>query len=150
MSQPINIQGLNIKKLDSKLFVSGQISEYMMEEIADLGVKLIISNRPEGESIDQPNDKDLEIKAKLLSIKFKSIPFSANTLTRDKINSLSKILDDIKNPVLIYCKSGARSAVIWALSSILNSEEDINIIANKVADAGYDPTSLPTLVEHFR
>ena len=45
MSQPINIQGLNIKKLDSKLFVSSQISEYMMKEIADLGVKLILSNK---------------------------------------------------------------------------------------------------------
>ena len=41
-----------------------------MQEIADLGVKLIISNRPEGESIDQPNDKDLEIKAKLLAGEF--------------------------------------------------------------------------------
>ena len=150
MSQPINIQGLNIKKLDSKLFVSSQISEYMIKEIADLGVKLILSNRPEGESIDQPSDNDLETQAKLLSIKFKSIPFSVNTLTRDKINSLSKILDDVKNPVLIYCKSGARSAMIWALSSILNSDKDINIISKKVADAGYDPTSLPTLVEHFR
>ena len=150
MSQPINIQGLNIKKLDSKLFVSSQISEYMIKEIADLGVKLILSNRPEGESIDQPSDNDLETQAKLLSIKFKSIPFSVNTLTRDKINSLSKILDDVKNPVLIYCKSGARSAMIWALSSILNSNKDINIISKKVADAGYDPTSLPTLVEHFR
>ena len=150
MSQPINIQGLNIKKLDSKLFVSSQISEYMIKEIADLGVKLILSNRPEGESIDQPSGNDLETQAKLLSIKFKSIPFSVNTLTRDKINSLSKILDDVKNPVLIYCKSGARSAMIWALSSILNSDKDINIISKKVADAGYDPTSLPTLVEHFR
>ena len=50
MSQAINIQGLNINKLDVKFFVSGQISGSMMKEIADLGVKLIISNRPEGES----------------------------------------------------------------------------------------------------
>lgn len=150
MSQAINIQGLNINKLDVKFFVSGQISGSMMKEIADLGVKLIISNRPEGESYDQPSDNDLKIQAQSYSIEFKSIPFSSNTLTREKINTLSKTLDNNAGSALLYCKSGARSAIIWALSNILNSDEDVNIISKKVADAGYNPDALPTLVEHFR
>ena len=67
-----------------------------------------------------------------------------------KINTLSKTLDNNAGPALLYCKSGTRAAIIWALSNILNSDEDVNIISKKVADAGYNPDALPTLVEHFR
>ena len=150
MMHSLQIQGLSIIKLDNNIFVSGQITENMMKEISELGVKLIISNRPEGESYDQPCNSDLENKSKLYSIEFKSIPFSSSSLSRQKIDDLSILLKNNKNPVLMYCKSGARSAWIWALSNILNSKTDISKISKKLKDSGYDASVLASLVEQFR
>ena len=59
MSSSFYVQDLLIKKLANDCFVSAQIELPMIEEISKSGINLIVSNRPEGESLDQPTDLEL-------------------------------------------------------------------------------------------
>ena len=59
--------------------------------------------------------------------------------------AFGKLLDELPKPVLVYCRSGMRSATLWALSQAgtLPVEE----IVEAAAVAGYDlKPFLPRLV----
>ena len=69
--------------------------------------------------------------------------------------SLSKLILNVANllklehKTLLFCRSGARSSLIWGLASIIYLNEDINDIMRKISNVGYDSTILPSMVEYF-
>ena len=150
MSSSFYVQDLPIKKLANDCFVSAQIELPMIEENSKSGINLIVSNRPEGESLDQPTDLELSNQSKLYSVEFKSIPFSGSSLTREKIDNFSQILKESSGGNLLYCKSGFRSAIIWGLSEVLNYNKEVEPVAQIVDSCGYDSSTIFSLVDFFR
>ncbi len=55
---------MNIKELTPEISVSPQISPDDVAQLADQGFKSIVSNRPDGESADQPDFAAIEAAAK--------------------------------------------------------------------------------------
>jgi len=87
-----------------------------LAEIAALGYKTIICNRPDGEGgPDQPSSASIKAEAEKLGLAFHSIPFTSGQLTEDLVKEFAKTIDNANTPVLAYCRSGARSTQIWSL-----------------------------------
>ena len=139
-----------IKNINLNHYISGQITLSMMQEISEFGITLIINNRPDNEEINQENSKELKIKAESLGIKFINIPFSGNSLTKEKIITFSNLIKNNKEKSLFFCKSGARSSTIWGIASVLFLDSDIIDVMSKINDIGYDSSILPNMVEYFK
>jgi uncharacterized protein (TIGR01244 family) len=150
MSGFYTIKEQTLRNINAKQYISGQITLAMMEEISNLGITLIINNRPDEEEEGQPNSEELRIKAESLGIKFINIPFSGNSLNKDNIIDFSNCIKANNEKSLFFCRSGARSSTIWGIASVLYLGEDLNEARKKINDIGYDSSVLPNMVEYFK
>ena len=76
MSDFYTVKDQTLRNINAKQYVSGQITIDMMKDISDLGITLIINNRPDYEEEGQESSKNLMKKAESLGIKFINIPFA--------------------------------------------------------------------------
>jgi uncharacterized protein (TIGR01244 family) len=118
-------------RLDSSTYVSGQIRP---EELAGLGVRLIINNRPDGEEAGQPCSSEIEAAAKAAGLGYRHIPI-AGGFSQAQVEAMAEALEN--GPALAFCRSGTRSTYLWALARA-GQGEDAETIVRAAAEAGYD------------
>lgn len=125
-------------QIDKNTFVAGQIQPDDLEDIAASGIKVIVNNRPDAESfVGQPTAKVLEAEATRLGIAFVNLPFTAATLTPEHAATFAEILKDADGPILAYCRSGNRSAMLWAAANVALGAP-LDAVMEQALDAGYD------------
>ncbi len=127
---------MDIRKIDDTISVAPQIELQEMDEIARLGFKSVICNRPDGETLEQPEQRLMEEAALAAGLDFRYLPLSPGRLTAELVEDFGAALHDMPGPVLAYCRSGTRSATLWALSQA--GKRPADEILGMAADAGYD------------
>ena len=132
---------MNYVCIDKNYYVSPQIEQYQIAEIAKKGFVKIICNRPDLEvppSLDSSVMADLAAKAE---IEFHILELTHETMTHENILKQREIFIDANGPVLAYCASGTRCSVIWALGEAITGTS-VNYILEKASAAGYNLSSL--------
>ncbi len=127
---------MEAKNLTSTIAVSPQIMVTDVAAIAKAGFRSIVCNRPDGEGAEQPSFGDIEKAAKQFGLKAHYQPVVSGKVRDEDARDFSAILDDLPEPVLVYCRSGKRSATLWALSEG-DKRALVDILARTKA-AGYD------------
>jgi sulfide:quinone oxidoreductase len=128
------------KKLTDELSVSAQISPDDVREIARLGFKSIISNRPDGEGAGQPGFAEIEHEAQANGLSARYIPLESGTLDEATVADFGAALAELPKPILAYCRSGTRCTMLWALSEA--GQLPIEDILSKASAAGYDMSGI--------
>ena len=124
------------RKINDAISVSPQISPEDVKEIAKLGFRSIISNRPDGEAPDQPNFEEIERAAKEAGLETRFIPISGGKVSDEDAEAFGIAMRELPGPVFAYCRSGTRSTTLWSLSQAA-SMNTTDILAQTKA-AGYD------------
>ena len=114
-----------------------------------MGVKLIINNRPEGESDDQVPGADIEAAARAAGIDYVAIPVTHAGFSEPQVVAMAKALEGAQGPVLAYCRSGTRSTLLWALSEA-SQGGDPDALTNMAAKAGYDVSPVRPLMDMLK
>ena len=140
----------NLKSISGNHFVSGQIQIDDIEGLANFGIKLIINNRPDNEEFNQISSILLKDKAESFGIKFIDIPFAAGTLSKEKILDFSNLIKNNHEKSLFYCRSGARSSLIWGLASVIHLGVDLEKCIININNSGHDASMLPNMVDFFK
>jgi uncharacterized protein (TIGR01244 family) len=124
--------------LTDKLYVAPQISVETVTEAARLGVSLVVNNRPEGESSDQTPGEDIEAATKAEGLAYVAIPVTHAGFAPWQIDALDEALaGNVNGKALLYCRSGTRSTLLWALGRA-RAGDDVVAIGQTAAAAGYD------------
>jgi sulfide:quinone oxidoreductase len=129
--------------------VANQISPEDMPALAELGIRVIVSNRPDGEEAGQPTAAELEAAAAEVGITFRHVPVTGPTFSPEIVRAIDQILGEREGPALMFCRSGTRSATLWALAEILMHGTDSRDVLDKVSAAGRDPMAAMRLAEAF-
>ena len=140
----------NLKSISGNHFVSGQIQIDDIEGLANFGIKLIINNRPDNEEFNQISSELLKDKAESFGIKFIDIPFASGTLSKEKILDFSNLIKNKHEKSLFYCRSGARSSLIWGLASVIHLGVDLEKCIININNSGHDASMLPNMVDFFK
>ncbi len=125
------------RQLDEKTLVNGQISPDDVSSLKELGVTLIVNNRPDGEDAGQPESDDIEAAAKAAGIDYRHVPI-ARGLGPSDIEAMREAINSVGDGKLFaFCRSGNRSTLAWAVA---RSEDgvpsaELNRMAN---EAGFD------------
>lgn len=149
MKKNITINGKIIKSINEDIYISGQITLDMMQGLKKNRIDLLINNRPDHEDINQLKSKDIKNLASSLDIKYYNIPFSGSNVQLEQIHYLADLLKNNDKKTLIYCKSGARSALIWGLSSVIYLGFNMSDVMDDISNLGYDSSIFPNMVEYF-
>ena len=137
------------RKLTDSIYASPQITLEDVAEAAAMGVKLIINNRPEGESDDQIPGADIETAARAAGIDYVAIPVTHAGFSEPHVVAMAKALDGAAEPVLAYCRSGTRSTLLWALAES-SQGGDPDALTNIAAKAGYDINPVRPLMDMLK
>lgn len=129
------------RQLVPGVLVSGQIRPDDLAGAASLGVRRIVNNRPDHEEPGQPTSAEIEAAAHAAGLDYVHAP--ARGLPDDAVvTAVGAALED-GAPVLLFCKSGMRSAAAWALASSRSGALSRDEILTAAAAAGYSLGGLP-------
>ena len=127
---------MEAKAITETLSVSAQITAADVADIKKAGFRSIICNRPDGEGDDQPAFEEIEAAAEVLGLEVRHQPVVTGKIEDDDANSFGELVDRLPKPVLAYCRTGTRSAILWALSE--RTKRPLPDILERTKTAGYD------------
>ncbi len=134
------------RTLTPDILVAPQICPDDIAKAAQLGVKLVINNRPEDESDDQTPGDEIEAAARAAGLDYVAIPITHAGFSEPQVAAMADALEGAEGPVLAYCRSGTRSTLLWALAEA-SQGGDPDALTNMAAKAGYDVSPIRPLMD---
>jgi|GEM_PF-61779 len=126
------------KQVADEFWVSPQISASDIKDAAAMGVTLIINNRPDGEMMGQPKSAEIEAAAKAAGIAYAHIPVDRGGVTPNHTAAFEQAVDDAEDgPTLAFCRTGMRSAMVFAYAEA-RFGKPVDLIISEAAAAGFD------------
>jgi len=124
---------IQITKVTDEFSTAPQINVDDIVEVAKLGFKTIINNRPDAEGGDeQPTSAQLKAKAEALGLAYVHIPVIPNNITPNQIDAFTSAYNVATKPVLGFCRTGNRAGNMFRLSQS-NSTKQSNAPKGLVA-----------------
>lgn len=94
-----------------------QISVEEIAEIARLGFKTIINNRPDNEGgASQPTSAQIQAGAEKLGLAYFYIPIIPNNIQSAQIDAFSIAYANAAKPILGFCRTGNRASSVLKLA----------------------------------
>lgn len=127
---------MTFNTINSEVSVAPQIAASDLADLARLGFKTVICNRPDGEGNDQPLFHEIEEAAQKAGLEAHYLPVESGKVMDADAEKFGDLLDGARKPVLAYCRTGTRSITLWSLSRA--DTMPLPDILAKAKDAGYD------------
>lgn len=127
--------------LNENIWLSGQIDPQELAAVAArLGLRRVVNNRPDHEEPGQPTSAEVAAAAEAAGLEYLEAPVRGMP-DPDTVARVGEWLADPK-PTLMFCRSGMRSAAIWAMAERARGA-DAEALRDQASAAGYDLSRLP-------
>jgi uncharacterized protein (TIGR01244 family) len=131
---------MDIRQITPTYFVAPQVDPADMADVAASGITTVICNRPDAEVSPGFQSDTVEAAARAAGLDFVNLPLTHQTMTPDRVAEHAAAAAASSGPVLAYCASGTRSAIVWALGQAGTVATD-DILAAAQA-GGYDLSNM--------
>jgi len=136
---------MSLRRLDDRLYVSGQIAPDAVAGLAEQGITMLVNNRPDGEEPGQPLAADIEAAAQQAGIAYRSVPIARGIGPAD-IDAMEEAMAAAGDgKLLAFCRSGSRSALTCGLAKS-RSGASAGEVAEMLTAAGFDPGPIAHLL----
>jgi len=129
--------------------VAGSLGDADIAALARAGVRTLINNRPDGEDRRQLAAAEAGRLAAAHGVRYHHLPITAASLSRADVEAFAGILREATQPVVAHCRSGTRSALLWALTRLDEGGDPAALIA-AAARHGIDIAALPAIAARLR
>jgi len=109
-----------MKQISDKLYVGPQLGADDIRQAKANGFAAIINNRPDGEEPGQPRAAENGAVAESEGLGYSHIPVMPGQVSEGQVRAFHKALSEAGGPVLAHCKTGARSATLYAIGEVLD------------------------------
>lgn len=110
---------MNVTQLSSSFSAAGQITADDLKAIAAKGFKNVINNRPDGEGgPEQPKSEDLAVAAAESGLVYLYLPVISGAMTPQDVSDFRQACTDLEGATLLFCRTGARSSMLWNESGL--------------------------------
>lgn len=132
-------------RLTDNIAVAPQLAPEDCAVAAAQGFTTLVNNRPDGEAPGQPSAATMRAAAVAAGLRYADIPVDHTGLSMPQVEAMAAELAASSGPVLAFCRSGTRSANLWALAAASRGGDPAEIVA-AAANGGYDVAMmLPSL-----
>lgn len=136
---------MDIRPITDAYAVAPQIDPHDIPHLLEAGIRTVICNRPDPENPVELQAAVLRAAVEASGMRFVDNPVIGAAMTLDNVRLQREAIDAAGGPVLAYCASGTRSAVMWALAEA--GRQDTDQILAATARAGYPLDGLRPQVE---
>ena len=136
-----------ILKLAENLYISPQLTEGDAAEAARLGIRSVVCHRPDGEEESQPDYalvQDWLAAAGITEAAHQ--PLTAGTITVRDAEMFHLLFTASDKPVLAFCRTGTRSALLWAIHAVRSGTSVADALA-AAQNAGVDLSKFAAKLE---
>ncbi|MDP1632182.1 MAG: TIGR01244 family sulfur transferase [Caulobacter sp.] len=131
----------DFRRVTEDFSVSPQIAIEDMAAAAAAGFKMVINNRPDGETADQPSSAGMEAAARAAGLAYVHIPITGGPMP-DQVEANRLAIEEAEGPVLAFCRSGTRSIVTWSIGQMISGARSRGELTALGREAGYDLSSV--------
>ncbi|MEF2073074.1 TIGR01244 family sulfur transferase [Consotaella aegiceratis] len=104
---------MNVKRITDEFAVCGQIMPSDFAALRQAGFRSIIANRPDGEERGQPSFAETQAAVEAAGLEIRHVPVRSPGPA--DAASFGRAFEELPKPVLAFCRSGARSSMLWTL-----------------------------------
>jgi uncharacterized protein (TIGR01244 family) len=105
---------LHLQAIAADVCVAPQLAPDAMAELARLGFRSVINNRPDFEGgSEQPSSAQIEAAARAAGLVYRYLPVSGAYQSPEDIAACARLLAELPRPTLMFCRSGARSTRLY-------------------------------------
>ncbi|WP_022962750.1 bifunctional protein tyrosine phosphatase family protein/NAD(P)/FAD-dependent oxidoreductase [Halopseudomonas pelagia] len=134
-----------LKHLSPFIAVAAQLQPADMGTLASAGFRSVINNRPDNEGEGQPSSADMEAAAQASGLEYHYLPVVSGQISDADVSAFTELLNQVRGPVLAFCRTGTRSTSLWALSEAHHL--DPVVLLNSARASGYDISGLAQRLE---
>jgi len=114
------MSNLPVRAIAPDVCVAPQLTPGAMAEAAQAGFKSVVNNRPDFEhGPDQPSNAEIEAAARAAGLEYRFLPVESGYQSPEEIAAMAKLLAELPRPLLMFCRSGARSMRLYSLAASL-------------------------------
>ncbi len=136
-----------IKRLTPFLSVAAQLQPADMALLASNGFRCVINNRPDNEGEGQPSSEAMRAAAEASGLEYHHLPVVSGQITEADVAAFRELLERIKGPALAFCRTGTRSASLWALAEAHHL--DPQVLLQTAQQASYDLSGLLPRMQQY-
>jgi uncharacterized protein (TIGR01244 family) len=108
------MSNLPVRAIAPDVCVAPQLTPAAMAEAAQAGFKSVVNNRPDFEhGPDQPTNAQIEAAARAAGLEYRYLPVDSAYQSPEEIAAMAKLLAELPHPLLMFCRSGARSTRLY-------------------------------------
>ncbi len=126
------------KQLEDSMLVGPQPTEDDLRQARQQGIKTVIDFRMPSET-PTPNAE----AAARIGLHYANIPVNKASLSKEQIDELDHIMQEKEGPFLIHCASGARAAMLLALSRAKKNNWTAERTFEEARSMGFDLQTSP-------
>lgn len=125
---------MSIRKLAGQLYIAPQLTEADVKEAAELGIRTVICNRPDGEEENQPTFAQIQNLLAAEGIRATHHqPVVAPAINAADVAAFHKLLENADQPVLAYCRTGTRCSLLWGYHQVQNGSTAAEVVTAAAA-----------------
>lgn len=103
-----------VAQIAADVFVAGQLTPDAMAAAARAGFRSVVNNRPDFEGgPEQPTSAQIEAAARAAGLEYRYLPVASNFQSPEDIAAFARLAAELPRPMLLFCRSGARSARLY-------------------------------------
>ncbi len=105
---------LPLQAIAPDICAAPQLTPDAMAEAAAMGFKSVVNNRPDFEhGPDQPTSSEIQAAAQAAGLQYRHLPVAGGYQSPEEIAAMAALLAELPRPLLMFCRSGARSARLF-------------------------------------
>lgn len=105
---------ITLQPIAEDVYAAPQLTPEAMAAAAEAGIKAVLNNRPDHEGgPDQPLNADIETAARAAGLAYAYLPVQGGYQSPDEIARCAELLQELPRPLLMFCRSGARSTRLY-------------------------------------
>ena len=105
---------VSLQPIAEDVYAAPQLTPETMASAAEAGFKAVINNRPDMEGgPDQPTSASIEAAAQAASLQYAYLPVQGGYQSPEEIAQCAALLKTLPRPLLMFCRSGARSTKLY-------------------------------------
>lgn len=109
---------LTFRPIAPDVCVAPQLTPEAMAEAKRAGFRSVVNNRPDfEEGPQQPTNVSIEAAARAAGLEYRFLPVNGMYQSPDEVAAFARLLAELPRPVLLFCRSGARSTRLFIAAS---------------------------------
>ena len=112
---------VSLQPIAQDVYAAPQLTPEAMAAADEAGFKAVMNNRPDMEGgPDQPTSAAIEAAAQAAGLAYAYLPVSGGYQSPEEIARCAELLKTLPRPLLMFCRSGARSTKLYMQAQALD------------------------------